>query len=117
VTLGHELSGTVVAAAAPTSFDTVLGAVRPRGTVVNVAAWEQPVAFHPNLLLFGEPTVTGALAYTPEDFTEAIRIAASGTVDLGALVTRRIRLADAVTDGFARLAAAPGDDIKVLVVP
>jgi (R,R)-butanediol dehydrogenase/meso-butanediol dehydrogenase/diacetyl reductase len=117
LTGGTGVDAAFDAAAAPASFDTVLAAVRPRGTVVNVAAWEQPVAFHPNLLLFGEPTVTGALAYTPEDFAEAVRIAASGTVDLGGLVTRRIRLADAVTDGFARLAAAPGDDIKVLVVP
>ena len=103
------------AAAAPSSFDTALGSVRPRGSVVNVAVWEDTTPLQPNALLFTEVRVTGALGYTDAEFDRAIEIAAGGTYDLASLITRRIGLDDIVGDGFARLAESTGDDIKVLV--
>ncbi|MET0821195.1 MAG: 2,3-butanediol dehydrogenase [Aeromicrobium sp.] len=105
------------AAAVATSFGTALGSLRPRGVLVNVAVWEQPTPLQPNALLFTEATITGALAYTHDEFERAIEIAASGQFELETLVSRRISLADAVSEGFERLATAPGDDIKVLVTP
>lgn len=117
LTGGRGADAAFDAAAAPTSFDTALGSVRPRGTVVNVAVWEQPTPLQPNALLFTEAVITGALAYTRADFERAIEIAASGTYDLASLVTREVALADVVTEGFERLADDPGDDVKVLVRP
>lgn len=105
------------AAAVATSFGTALGSLRPRGTLVNVAVWEQPTPLQPNALLFTEATITGALAYTHDEFDRAIEIAASGKYDLASLVSRQISLDDVVAEGFERLASALGDDIKVLVKP
>lgn len=105
------------AAAVPASFEAALGAVRSRGTVVNVGVWEQPVPFSPTLLLFTELNLTGALAYNDDEFETAVKIAASGRYDLEAMVTREIPLADAADGGIARLAADTGEDIKVLVRP
>lgn len=104
------------AAGLTTSFATALGALRARGTLVNLAVWEQPTSLWPTALLFTEATITGALAYTAQEFETAIAIAASGEHDLEALVSREIPLAGAA-DGFARLADSPGDDVKVLVRP
>lgn len=44
------------AAGVKASLDSAFGAVRARGTVVNVAIWEKEVPFNPNLLVFGEKT-------------------------------------------------------------
>jgi threonine dehydrogenase-like Zn-dependent dehydrogenase len=41
-------------ASVPISIKTAVLAVRPRGTVVNVAIWEKEVPFQPNSLVFGE---------------------------------------------------------------
>ncbi|WP_326835302.1 2,3-butanediol dehydrogenase [Amycolatopsis rhabdoformis] len=117
LTGGHGVDAAFDTAAAPTSFDTALAAVRPRGHVVNVAVWENPTPLQPNALLFSEATITGSLAYTPAEFTRAVEIAAGGAHDLESMVTRSIALADVVTHGFERLAADPGADIKVLVRP
>lgn len=41
-------------AGVPASIKTAALAIRPRGTVVNVAIWEKEVPFQPNNLVFGE---------------------------------------------------------------
>lgn len=102
------------AAGAAASFPLAIRSVRPRGTVVAVAAWESPVEFNPNILLGGEAHVTGSLAYTGAEFDEAIAIAATGAADLSALVTRRVGL-EGIVDAFHTLAHSPGADIKVLL--
>ncbi|MCE3552886.1 2,3-butanediol dehydrogenase [Pseudonocardia sp. RS11V-5] len=117
LTGGRGVDAAFDAAAVATSFDTALGSVRPRGTLVNVAVWEQPTPLNPTALLFTEATITGALAYTDAEFERAVEIAATGAHDLASLVSREISLDDAVTEGFDRLATDPGDDIKVLVRP
>ncbi len=117
LTGGTGVDAAFDAAAAPTSFDAAIGSIRPRGTVVNVAVWEQPTALQLNALLFTEANVTAALGYSREDFTRAVEIAGSGKYDLASVVSREIALDDVVDDGFAKLAADPGDDIKVLVKP
>lgn len=61
--------------------------------------------------------IIGALADTSAEFAMAIEVAASVDHKLGSVITREIALADAVTEGFARLADEPGNDIKVLVRP
>ncbi|MER5673725.1 2,3-butanediol dehydrogenase [Pseudonocardia alni] len=116
LTGGRGVDASFDAAAATGTFDTALGAVRARGTVVNVAVWEAPTPLQPNALLFTEAVITGALAYTPAEFTRAVEIARDGRFDLASMVTRTIALDEAV-DGLASLAASPGDDIKVLVRP
>jgi (R,R)-butanediol dehydrogenase / meso-butanediol dehydrogenase / diacetyl reductase len=101
-------------AGARSTFTTAVSSVRLHGHVVNVALWESPVEFNPNLLLINEPQITGALAYTHAEFEEAIAIAARAEFDSEPLVTSRIGLVDLVAT-FNRLADEKTDEVKVLV--
>lgn len=114
LTGGRGVDAALDAAAGPGTFDVALGTVRTRGTVVNVAAWEQPIPFNPTGLLFTEADVTGSLAYTGEDFATAVRLGAQHAEALATMITSEIDLDDAVA-AFERLADSPGDEIKVLV--
>lgn len=117
VTRGLGVAAAFDAAAAPTSLDTAVAATRPRGTVVNVAAWERPVAFNPTSLLLRETTVRGSLAYTGADFDRAVSLAEEEVEVLGSLVTRTVTLDDVIARGFDELAFTRHDDIKVMVQP
>lgn len=101
-------------AGAPSTFTTAVRAVHVHGNVVNVALWEAPVEFDPNLLLGNEPRITGALAYTHAEFEEAIAIAARGELSAEVLITSRIGLPDLAAT-FDRLADEANNDVKVLV--
>jgi threonine dehydrogenase-like Zn-dependent dehydrogenase len=67
VPISKELSGgdgpDVVfdCAGVPASITTACTAVRPRGTVVNVAIWEKEIPFNPNMLVFREAKYTAVL--------------------------------------------------------
>ncbi|MCW2830074.1 MAG: hypothetical protein JWP31_766 [Aeromicrobium sp.] len=117
VTRGAGVAAAFDAAAAPTSLADAIASTRPRGTVVNVAAWERAIPFNPTTLLFRETVLRGSLAYTSADFDEAIAHAVEHGDDLQRIVSRTIPLADVITEGFDRLAFSPHDDIKVLVRP
>lgn len=104
------------AAAGPSTFDVAMGAVRARGSVVNVAAWEKPIEFNPTSLLFKEVNLTGSLAYTNADFAEAVAIGERGGDLLQQMVTNSVTLAESVAT-FERLAESPGSEVKVLVRP
>jgi threonine dehydrogenase-like Zn-dependent dehydrogenase len=73
VKVSRELSGAdgpdVVfdCAGVPASIETACTAVRVRGTVVNVAIWENSVPFNLRLLIFREATYTALLGYQRKD--------------------------------------------------
>lgn len=116
LTRGQGGHAAIDAAAGPGTFDVAMGSVRTHGTVVNVAAWENPIPFNPTALLFREIRLTGSLAYTTEDFVEAVRIGARNLDLLGQMVTSSTTL-DGLVATFERLATSPAGDIKVLVDP
>jgi (R,R)-butanediol dehydrogenase/meso-butanediol dehydrogenase/diacetyl reductase len=101
-------------AGAPASWQAAMSSVRPHGTVCNVAAWEHPVTFNPNHLLFTEARLTGSLGY-PYEFPEAIEML--GEVDASWMVTRTIGLDDVVSDGFDAIVKDRDQFVKVLVHP
>lgn len=116
LTGGAGAHATFDAAAAPGTFDVAMAAVRARGNVVNVAAWEKPIEFNPTALLFKEVNLTGSLAYTNADFSEAVEIGERRGDLLLQMVTSSITLAESVAT-FERLAESPGSQVKVLVRP
>ena len=117
VTGGTGVGASFDAAAAPLSLETAISSTRARGTVVNIAAWEKPVAFNPTTLLLRETIVRGSLAYTSSDFDAAIAYAVDHTEALESMITRTISLNDVITAGFDPLAFTHHDDIKVMVRP
>lgn len=117
LTGGSGVGAAFDAAAAPLSLETAILATRARGTVVNLAAWEKPIAFNPTLLLFRETIVRGSLAYTRSDLEAAIAYAVDHGEALESMITRTIPLEDVISSGFDRLAFTQHDDIKVMVRP
>ena len=65
-------------AGVPASLKTACTAVRPRGTVVNVAIWESEVPFNPNMLVFRESKYTAVLGYRRDDFQAVVDLLGAG---------------------------------------
>lgn len=68
------------AAGVQAGLDKAILAVRPRGTLVNIAVWERPISFNPNDLTFRERNYIGCATYVQGDFQEVINAIASGKV-------------------------------------
>ncbi|MBB4688144.1 zinc-binding dehydrogenase [Amycolatopsis jiangsuensis] len=83
---------------APAAIRTAAAALVPGGTLVLVGVPGEPApAFPLQLLQRQELDVRGCFRYGPGAFATAIALAASGQVDLAALVTARFPFAEAVT--------------------
>lgn len=68
------------AAGVQAGLDSAFGAVRPGGTVVNLAAWEKPASFNPTLLVLGEKNYIGVMTYFRRDFEAVLDAVASGKI-------------------------------------
>lgn len=117
LTGGRGFDVTIDAAGVQATFDAAVGLVRPHGTVLNLAIWEGPIDFNPNTLVFTEARLTASLCYQEGDFERVIKLVAEGRIDPSPLITRRISLADAVTDGFEELVSNKDAHAKILIEP
>lgn len=102
-------------AGVPASFDTACKAIKPRGTVVNVAIWEKAVQFNPNSLVFREGTYLAVLGYQRRDFEEVIQAIADGRLKPQKMITRKIGLNDLVEKGIKALIKEKDKHVKILV--
>ena len=82
------------ATGAPALVQSALGIVRPGGTVVLIALYEQRAELDPTIVVQKELTVRGSAIYTPEEFNEAIELLASGQAKGEPLITHRWPLED-----------------------
>jgi 2-desacetyl-2-hydroxyethyl bacteriochlorophyllide A dehydrogenase len=87
--------------------------VRVWGTVSVVAIHAEPMSVNLYPMFARELTMHGSRLYTRADWDEAIRLAASGAVPVGPLVSRKIPL-EALQEGMEQ-ALAGGPVMKVLV--
>jgi threonine dehydrogenase-like Zn-dependent dehydrogenase len=97
----------------PAAARLVTDVVRVWGTVSIVAIHAEPVAVNLYQMFARELVMHGSRLYGREDWEEAIRLAASGAVPLGPLVTRRIPL-EALADGMR--AALGGESVMKILV-
>lgn len=81
-------------AGTPESFRTAVGAVEPGGLVLLLGVSSEPAVIELESLVLDEITICGSMVYTPQEFAEAIALAADGLVEPSSLVTERIGLAD-----------------------
>lgn len=105
--LAFEVSGSPSGARAMTQV------VRVRGTICLVGIHAQPPPVDLQQFLARELSLVGCRVYEPVDFDRAIRIAASGALNLKAMVTDILPLKDA-TQGFEKMKRG-GAVMKVLL--
>jgi (R,R)-butanediol dehydrogenase/meso-butanediol dehydrogenase/diacetyl reductase len=97
----------------PAAVRLVTDVVRVWGTVNIIAIHAEPVPVHLYPIFARELTVLGSRLYTRAAWEEAIRLASTGAIAVGSLVTRRIPLED-LQQGMEELLAG-GPAMKVLV--
>ncbi|PIL28863.1 hypothetical protein GSI_08909 [Ganoderma sinense ZZ0214-1] len=99
------------------TLDTAIHAIRPRGSVVNVAAWGKKPVLDIDAVTHKEVRFTGALAYdrVHEEMLEAV--AAGKFNGLENLITGRITLEDFVERGVKALMYEKDEHVKILVRP
>jgi threonine dehydrogenase-like Zn-dependent dehydrogenase len=111
--LGGEPADIVFdAAAAPATARHATRVVRPRGTIVVAGVFGHPAAFDLQSVTFAELSVVGTRVYRPHDLSTALRLLASGCVDVADLISDVVELQD-VPDALLRLSR--GQALKVLV--
>ncbi|MDA0710136.1 MAG: alcohol dehydrogenase catalytic domain-containing protein [bacterium] len=107
VDLVFEVSGHPAGAAVMTELARVRGKI----ALVGVHPGSPPVNLHK--FFWRELTLVGCRVYEPVDFERAIRLAASGAVDVKSLVTDTLSLAEAGR-GFEQMLSG-GEVLKVLL--
>jgi 2-desacetyl-2-hydroxyethyl bacteriochlorophyllide A dehydrogenase len=103
-----EVSGSPAAAGLMTRLP------RTRGRIVVVAIYPQPAPVDLFRFFWRELKLIGARVYEPEDFEEAIRLAASGTIPFDRLISQ-VRPLEGLGDALADLASGGGRTMKVLI--
>ncbi|MGY1639233.1 2,3-butanediol dehydrogenase [Geodermatophilus sp. SYSU D00742] len=99
------------AAGAGAAVVQAVGLLAPGGRLVVVALHEKAFEFDPTMLVFGETSMTGVLAYLPRDFDAVIAAMAEGRYDATGWV-EEIGVDDVVA-AFGRLRGGAG--MKILV--
>ncbi|KAH9877952.1 hypothetical protein J1614_003169 [Plenodomus biglobosus] len=102
-------------AGVPASFNTACAAVKPRGTIINVAIWEKEVPFNPNILVAREAKYAAVLGYQREDVQAVIDQLASGNLKPANMITSKIHLEDLVERGIKALIHDKESHVKILV--
>ncbi|KKY36520.1 putative alcohol zinc-containing [Diaporthe ampelina] len=100
----------------PVTLSTALDALRPRGTIVNVAIRAEPVPqVDLNLYVYKEATLVSSIAYQDKDWEEVIEALAHGKIKPEAMVTSKIELQDLVEKGIKVLAKPGQQHCKILI--
>lgn len=97
-------------------LDTLLDALKPTGTLVNVSIWghRPPVDFQK--IVLKELNVKGSIAYA-NDHPATIKLVREGRIDLKPFITGRIDLSELVEQGFEQLINNNEQHVKILVHP
>jgi (R,R)-butanediol dehydrogenase/meso-butanediol dehydrogenase/diacetyl reductase len=99
------------------TLETAIAAVRPRGSVCNVAIWEERAPVDMRLLQDGEKVLRSTLCYAGDDYPEVVAALADGSLAPQAMITARVSLDEAVDGGFRRLLESKDQHVKLLIAP
>lgn len=97
-------------------LDTLVDAVRPRGSVVVVSIWSKPATVDMHKIVLKEIALKGSIAYAG-DHPATIELVKSGKIDLKPFITGKIGLDSLVDEGFDTLINRNETAVKVLVSP
>lgn len=97
-------------------MDQAVGAIRARGTLVNIAIWEKRASIWPNDFNFRERGYIGVATYVKGDFEEVIKAISDGRLDMcPKMITKRIELNEVLEEGFKTLINDKDNQVKILV--
>ena len=112
---GGEIDLVFECSGVPALAEGALGHVRAGGTIVVLALFDDPVTFNPTVLVQKEIRLQGSIAYTGEDFGDAVAMIRAGQAQSAPLITHREALED-ISQAFATQ-LDKDHSIKVLVTP
>ena len=112
---GAEVDVVFECSGVPALASAALETVKSGGTIVVLALYDAEISFNPTALVQQEIKLQGSIAYTSDDFAEAVRLLSSGEAQAGPLITQREPL-DAVSAAFA-VQLEKDRSLKVLVAP
>ncbi|KAL2864264.1 2,3-butanediol dehydrogenase [Aspergillus lucknowensis] len=100
-----------------TTLDTAIAAVRPGGTVFNVAIHEKPLMINLNDLTLSERRLMGGICYTQDDFRDLLQALQKGGIPAEKLITSVVDLDDVVEKGLLELIRNKAAHVKILITP
>jgi (R,R)-butanediol dehydrogenase/meso-butanediol dehydrogenase/diacetyl reductase len=112
---GEEIDMVFECSGVPALAKTAIRVVRAGGTIVVLALYDDPISFNPTALVQKEVRLQGTIAYTSEDFADAIELLRSGAARADTLITQRESLDD-IEQAF-QVQLAKDRSLKVLVNP
>lgn len=100
------------------ALDDGLACLRPRGTFVSVAGWQEKARFDMGLSMAKELDVRFTMTYEPAvDFPIALELLASRRIDPAVLISDHVPLARVVEDGLEELLHHADRHVKILIDP
>lgn len=102
------------------TFDTGLGAITYRGTLVNVAIWGKKLEFDPMDVTLQEKHFTGSIGYVVQDFEEVVAAIHKGDIkvdEIRHLITGKVNIKDGWEKGFLELMNHKETNVKILLTP
>jgi 2-desacetyl-2-hydroxyethyl bacteriochlorophyllide A dehydrogenase len=112
---GQEIDLVFECSGVPALANAALEHVRAGGTIVVLALYDDPVTFNPTVLVQKEIRLQGSIAYTGEDFAEAVELLRAGAAQATPLITQRASLAD-IGEAF-EVQLQKDRSLKVVVMP
>lgn len=97
------------------TLNSAIAAVRPRGTIVNLAVPTAPSSVSLLPMISKEAALKCSIAYTKADFEAVIRAVGEGKIDPRALITKKVKLEDVVQEGLVALHHKDNSECKILV--
>jgi 2-desacetyl-2-hydroxyethyl bacteriochlorophyllide A dehydrogenase len=112
---GTEIDMVFECTGIPAIAAEALTQVRAGGTIVVLALYDDPMTFNPTVLVQKEIRLQGSIAYTGEDFRDAVELVRSGQAQAEPLITQRESLEN--VSGAFSVQLRKDESIKVLVKP
>jgi (R,R)-butanediol dehydrogenase / meso-butanediol dehydrogenase / diacetyl reductase len=104
--------------AAHAALQQGLAALRPRGTLMSVAGWQEPARVDMGLSMAKELDIRFCMTYEPAvDFPATLAMLRSGAIDAAAMVSDHIPLERLIDDGLEALLEHPDRHVKILIDP
>jgi 2-desacetyl-2-hydroxyethyl bacteriochlorophyllide A dehydrogenase len=112
---GDEIDVVFECSGVPALANAAIERVRAGGTIVVLALFDDPVTFDPTVLVQKEIRLQGSIAYTGEDFADAVEMIRTGQAQSDPLITHREALDD-ISEAFG-VQLEKDRSIKVLLTP